>query len=94
MDEAAAAEVTRGTRLRYTADVEGMLERIDQPVVDILLHSIFALAAERVEPDRITDALVNNVAANQHADGWWGGFGIQRPPVGRLTDVIVAVLPL
>ena len=80
VDEAAAAEVARGTRLRYTADVDGMLERVDPPAVGILLHSLFALSAERTEPDRIIDALVLNVAAQQHADGWWGNFGIQRPP--------------
>ena len=35
-----------------------------------------------MEPDRIVDALVHNVAAHQHADGSWmdGGFGIMRPP--------------
>ena len=80
MDEAAESEILRGTRLRYTADVEGMLERIDPPVAVILIHSLLALLAERVEPDRITDALVHNIAAQQHADGSWGGFGIQRPP--------------
>jgi ankyrin repeat protein len=80
VDEAAASEVARGTSLGYTAQVDGLLQRMDPPTVVIPIQSLFALSAERTAPDRITDALVHNIAAQQHADGSWDSFGIVRPP--------------
>ena len=88
VDEAAASEVARGTALGYTAQVDGMLQRMDPPAVSIPIQSLFALSAERTAPDRITDALVNNIAAQQHADGSWDTFGIMRPPT---SDCLVTV---
>jgi hypothetical protein len=80
VDESAAAEVVRGTRLQYAAFSDGMLERLDPPEVQILTQSLFGLSAERAEQDRVTDALVHNIAAQQHKDGSWGRPGILRPP--------------
>ncbi len=96
VDEAAALEVTRGTSLGYTARVDGMLQRMDPPAVAILLQSMFALSAERVQPDRITDGLAHNVAAQQHADGSWGSFGIMRPPTVdcQATETAFGILAL
>jgi len=80
VDEKAASEVARGTRLQFSGFADFLLERVDPPAVEILNYALFALSAEKAEADRITDALVHNLAAQQHADGSWGGFGIVRPP--------------
>jgi hypothetical protein len=80
VDEAAAAEVARGTRLQFAAAADGLLERMDMPTIEIPTQSLFGLSSERAEPDRVTDALVHNIAANQRADGSWVRFGIMRPP--------------
>jgi Prenyltransferase and squalene oxidase repeat len=96
VDEAAAAEVARGTRLQYAAFAGGMLERLDPPEVQILMHSLFGLSAERVEPDRLTDALAHNIAAQQHTDGSWGHPGILRPPTldSRCSSTALAIRSL
>ena len=80
VDEAAAKEVARGTRLQFAAFADFLLERMDPPATIITIYSLVGLSAEHAEPDRITDALVHNIAAQQHVDGSWGAFGIQRPP--------------
>lgn len=80
VDEVAELEVVRGTRLQFTAIAPGMLERLDPPAVEILTYSLFGVSAGRVEPDRVTDALVHNIAAQQQANGSWGRRGIMRPP--------------
>ena len=79
-DESAAAEIARATRLQFAAQAEGLFERQDLPAVEIEMMSLLGLSAERVEPDRTIDAMVDNVAAQQHADGSWGVYGIVRPP--------------
>jgi ankyrin repeat protein len=80
VDDAAASEVVRGTRLQFAAFADGMLERMDPPVVDIISYTMFGVSAEHTPPDRITDAIVNNIAAQQLADGLWAHAGILRPP--------------
>jgi len=81
VDEAAAAEVSKATRLRYMAEADGFLARMDPPAAEILIDSMFGLAAERVEPDRLMDSLMHNIVAQQHVDGYWQrGAGIMRPP--------------
>jgi hypothetical protein len=57
-----------------------MLQRQDPPAVEILMMSLMGLASERVPADRTIDAVVHNIAAQQHADGSWGSYGIMRPP--------------
>jgi ankyrin repeat protein len=90
VDEPAAAELARSTRLQYTAQVEGMLQRQDPPVVVILMMSLLGLSSERVASDRIIDAVVHNIAAQQHADGSWGSYGIMRPPTADSPISITA----
>jgi hypothetical protein len=84
VDEPAASEVARGTRLQFSAFAEALLERMDPPAVQIPIYALFGLAAERTEPDRITDALVHNIAAQQHTGGAWASRTIVRPPTGDL----------
>lgn len=80
IDEAAAGETIRGTRLQFVAGTESLLERSDPPVPMILSYALFAMAEEGVPPDRVIDAMVHNLAAQQLADGSWAGRGIVRPP--------------
>ncbi|HEY7304252.1 MAG TPA: ankyrin repeat domain-containing protein [Bryobacteraceae bacterium] len=82
-DQAAQAEMAHTLRLQFAAFGDGMLERSDPPVVDILTYALFALSAEGAPPDRVTDAMVHNLAAQQQADGSWGrdNLGIRRPPI-------------
>lgn len=80
-DRAAAAEAARSTRVQFAAFADGLLERLDPPAVEILSTALMALAFDGTEPDRITDAMAHNVAAQQHADGSWGIAGIARPPI-------------
>ena len=80
VDEPAAAELARATRLQFAAMTEGLLQRQDPPAVEILIQALAALSAEHVNADRAIDAMVSNVAAQQQADGSWGVHGLVRPP--------------
>jgi ankyrin repeat protein len=80
VNEPAAAELLKATRLQFTATAEGMFERTDGPAVEILTYALSALADEHVQPDRTVDAMVFNVAAQQLAAGHWPYGGIVRPP--------------
>lgn len=95
-DAAMASEFLRGTRLQYSARAEAMLERVDPPAVDILTYTLFALSVENAEPDRVTDAMIHNLAAQQRADGSWGTGGIVRPPTadGGFSVVAMAIRAL
>jgi ankyrin repeat protein len=94
-DQAAQAEMTRAVRLQVAPAAEGLLERLDPPAVDILTYGLFSLAADGAPPDRVTDAMVHNLAAQQQADGSWGrgALGIRRPPVadGGFTATAMAI---
>jgi ankyrin repeat protein len=79
-DDAVAAEMLKGTRLFFASQAESLLERNDGPAVEIFTFVLAALADEGVQPDRITDALVYNIAAQQLAEGHWPYRGIVRPP--------------
>jgi ankyrin repeat protein len=82
-NEAAQADMARTLRLQFAAFADGMLERIDPPAVDVLTYGLYALSADDTPPNRTTDAIVHNLAAQQQADGSWGrgALGIRRPPV-------------
>ena len=80
VDEPAAAEYVRATRLQYAAFADLMLERSDSPTPLIESNALFALAQEGVPADRIIDAMVNSVAARQLPDGYWIYRSIMRPP--------------
>jgi ankyrin repeat protein len=80
VDEAAAAETLRATRLQFAAASDGLLERADLPASEILSHALLALAEEGAQPDRTIDAMVHNFAAHQLGNGSWAYRGIVRPP--------------
>jgi ankyrin repeat protein len=92
-NEAVAADLANGTRLQFAAFAEGMYERMDPPAVDILTYALFALSVEGAAPDRITDAMVHDVVAQQRTDGSWGMFGVARPPMmdAGLSTVATAI---
>jgi ankyrin repeat protein len=81
VDEAAAAERDAGATAQFTSIATRLLERMDAPVIDIPLYTLAALAAAKHAPDRATDALLYNVAAQQAASGAWHRGGIARPPL-------------
>jgi hypothetical protein len=95
-DAAAAAEMSRGTRVQFAAFADGLLERLDPPAVEIMQYALLALGFDGAEPDRTTDALVHNVAAQQHADGTWGFGGVARPPItdGRFSQTAMGIYAL
>jgi len=80
VDEAAAVETSKATRLQFASRTEQFYERVDGPAVEILTFALSALADENVQPDRATDALVRDIAAQQLAAGNWPWRGIVRPP--------------
>jgi hypothetical protein len=82
-DQAAQADMVRALRLQFAAFADGVLERADPPAIDILTYALFALSLDDAAPDRVTDAMVHNIAAQQQTDGSWGrgAFGIRRPPI-------------
>jgi len=96
VDEAAAAEYVRATRLQYAAFADLMLERTDSPTPLIESNALFALAQEGVPADRIIDALVSTVAARQLPGGYWIYRSIMRPPTSDspFTTTAVAIRAL
>jgi ankyrin repeat protein len=80
VDETAAAETLKATRLQFASRAEGLFERMDGPAVEIFTFALAALTDENVEADRAIDAMVRNVAAQQLAAGHWTWRGIVRPP--------------
>ena len=91
IDNAAAAQRAAGAAAQFASIASGLLERVDGPAVDIQLYTLNAFAAGSYPPDRATDALVVNVAAQQLRDGRWHVGGITRPPIedGRVLAELV-----
>lgn len=80
VQENAAAEVVRTTRLEFASRTDSFLERMDGPAPNILISALLALAFQNVPGDGITDAMVRNIASCQDPEGNWSGIGIVRPP--------------
>ena len=78
-ETASRLAVTKG---RFVNSVPHLLERLDAAgTPDVPLFSIAALADSGYEPDRMTDAMTINVAAQQYADGRWHVGWTARPPI-------------
>jgi ankyrin repeat protein len=80
VDETAASETLKATSLQFASRMEQFYERIDGPAVEILTFALAALADENVQSDRVIDAMVRDIAAQQLASGHWAWRGIVRPP--------------
>jgi ankyrin repeat protein len=94
LDDKEAASRLAVTKGRFVGSVPHLLERLDAPgTPDVPLFSIGALAAIGYEPDRMTDALAINVAAQQYADGRWHVGWTARPPIqdGDITRTALGI---
>jgi ankyrin repeat protein len=81
VDESAAAERRKIDRAFFGAAGPALLERVDTPgTPDLPLYGLAAMAAAGHAPDRMTDALLSNVVAQQFSDGHWYSSGA-RPPI-------------
>ena len=90
IDESAATEYVRSTRLQFAAEADLLLERTDEPVPILNSYALFALAEENVPADRIIDAVVNNLAAQQVSAGYWAYQGFMRPPTSDSPFTVTA----
>jgi ankyrin repeat protein len=83
VDEAAAAAQLKTVKLQWAAFEQVLLQRMDPPGgVDTTMYSLFQLAVEGAAPDRGIDALVHNMAGQQHKNGSWCFLGgLARPPI-------------
>jgi hypothetical protein len=83
VDEAAAAAQLKAVKLQWAAFEQVLLQRMDPPgAVDTTMYSLFQLAVEGAAPDRGVDALIHNMAGQQHKNGSWCFLGgLARPPI-------------
>lgn len=82
VDEKAAAERQKLYKAFFGSAGPMLLERMDTPdAPDLPLYSLAALAATGYAPDRMIDALLVNVAAQQLSDGRWHMGVVARPPM-------------
>jgi hypothetical protein len=93
VDEAAAAKRDAGAAAQFASIATRLLERMDAPVVDIPLYTIAGFAGAGHAPDRATDALVFNIAAQQGRNGAWhrSGATVARPPLSDGDTSITAL---
>jgi hypothetical protein len=79
VDEKASGE--RANMLRVVYPPEPLLERMDAAgAMEQLAYPLVGLAANHYPADRMTDAMVANIAAQQRADGSWHVGAAARPP--------------
>lgn len=81
INQEAAGQRANGATAQFGSLASALLERMDGPAVDIQLYTLGSLATANYAPDRATDALVFNVAAQQLRDGRWHIGGNARPPI-------------
>ncbi|MGI8990236.1 MAG: ankyrin repeat domain-containing protein [Bryobacteraceae bacterium] len=82
VDEVAAAEQRKGVQLGWSSFEQPLLQRLDAPGgAEMLAYALFHMAAEGVAPDRTTDAMVHNIAAQQRIEGNWHFGAVARPPM-------------
>jgi hypothetical protein len=82
VDDGAAAEEQKESRLQVAAFEQALLQRADLPgTVDTVVYALLQMGAGNTSPDRITDVLVHNMVGQQRRDGSWHGVGIARPPM-------------
>jgi ankyrin repeat protein len=85
VDEKAARDRVQMLKVDYPA--EPLLERMDPPgAEEQLAYPLIGLASSGYAPDRMTDAMVANIAATQGANGSWHVGAAARPP-GEEGDI-------
>ena len=85
VDEKAARERIQMLKVDYPP--EPLLERMDPPgAEEQLAYPLIGLASSGYAPDRMTDAMVANIAATQGANGSWHVGAAARPP-GEEGDI-------
>lgn len=97
VDEAAAAEQLKTLKLQWASFEQPLLQRMDPPGgVDQLMYAVLQFAAERVPADRTIDALVFNIAGEQHNEGNWHLAAISRSPMedGDFSRTALAIRSL
>ena len=82
VNEAAAAEQLKSVKSQFASFDQVLLQRMDPPgAVDVIMYSTLELAAEGIAPDRVIDAMVDNIAAEQRSGGNWHFPVLARPPM-------------
>jgi ankyrin repeat protein len=82
VDEKALAERKGSVKGFLGPAAPALLERADPPgSPDTSMYLMTGLLSSGYEADRLTDALVANIAAQQQRDGSWHVGGIARPPI-------------
>jgi ankyrin repeat protein len=91
--EGAKAADLKGSQFFLAALEQGLLQRMDAPVPEILTSIGMQLAAESAPADRATDALVYSIAALQSQAGNWHVGWVARPPMsdGDISRTAVAI---
>ncbi len=81
VNEAAVLDRQKLNRAFFGSAGPSLLERIDTPgTPDPPLYALASMAISAYPPDRMTDALLANVVAQQRSDGSWFLAGA-RPPI-------------
>jgi ankyrin repeat protein len=83
VDAKLASERQKLNKAFYGPMIPNLLERLDPPgSTDVISYAITGLAASGYVPDRMTDGMVADLAAQQYADGrWHTPFNPTRPPM-------------
>ncbi|HEV2687073.1 MAG TPA: ankyrin repeat domain-containing protein, partial [Bryobacteraceae bacterium] len=82
VDEKIAAEQLKVVRLQWASLDQILLQRLDPPgAQDTIMYSVMNLAAAGAKPDRGIDAMIHNIAGEQHRQGNWSLPYVARPPM-------------
>jgi Squalene-hopene cyclase C-terminal domain len=82
VDDAIAAQQLKVVKLQWASLDQILLQRLDPPgASDTIMYSVVHLAVEGVKPDPSIDAMIHNIAGEQHRQGNWNISGIARPPM-------------
>ena len=94
IDETAAGEQLKATKFGWATFEQPMLQRMDPPgAAEMTSYAAVAMGLERAAPERVTDAMVFNLAAEQLVTGQWFRGGIARPPMedGPFSPTAMAI---
>lgn len=97
VDESAAAEQLKLLKAIWGISVQPLLQRSEPPgVPDVSVYNLLAMSASNYPEDRITDAIVFDVAAAQRATGNWTLGVTARPPMqdGDISRTALAIRAL